>query len=74
MKRVAGRAGEVAKGTVGFSLARQEKGIVGSDRVDDNYYIDKIEKEVERLAVEIPAFVAMGEVFHQATKGLVPVL
>ena len=72
MKRVAGRAGEVAKGTVGYSLARQEKGIVGSDRVDDNYYIDKIEKEVGRLAVEIPSFVVMGEMFHQASKGLVP--
>lgn len=72
MSRVAGRAGEVAKGTLGYSLARQEKGIVGSERVDDNYYIDKIEKEVSRLAIEIPSFVVMGEMFHQASKGLVP--
>lgn len=71
-KRFSNRAMQVGAGATGYSLARMEKGLVGPERVDENYLVDSFVKEAKMLAIEVPVAVAFGEVIHQGAKAVRP--
>jgi hypothetical protein len=71
---LADRAKNTAAGAVGFELAYQETGISGMDRVDESWWVDKLQKEAEAMAVNVPAMVALGEGVYQGGKLVRPLL
>jgi len=73
VQRAKDRMINTAAGATGYELAYQETGNAGAERLDESYFQNKITKELQAAAVNIPAMVALGEGIHHGAKGLRPI-